>query len=130
MAEACIRDGGGEMIKYEIKTDRFEFRFGTSKRSVPTLSAEEVFEEYQRQGETCPQIEGSFDSLEDARKAFTRTYANYGRTWAERGFCFWLLLGYLAWIEENEYDDDGEFYQGDVTYDVSAMRYEAEEEDA
>jgi hypothetical protein len=35
----------------------------------------------------------------------------------------------VAWIEENEYDDDGEFDQGGVTYDVSAEAYEAGEEE-
>lgn len=117
------------MIKYEIKTDTFEFRFGTSKNSIPSMTAEEVFEEYQSGSSNCPELVGSFDSLEDAEKAFSRFYANYGRTWAERGFCFWLLRGDVAWIEENEYDDDGEFDQGGVTYDVSAEAYEAEEEE-
>lgn len=111
------------MSKYEIKTDDFEFRFGIAKDSIPEMSAQEVFEAYQMESANDPTLESSFDTLEEAREEFCKNYSGYGTTYAEKGFTFWLLRGKVAWIEENEYDEDGEFDQGGVTYDVSAEGY-------
>ena len=123
------------MNKFEIKTDSFEFRFGTSRDSIPAMSAAEIFETYQIGDTTItsnsldPDRVASFDTLEEARAAFAKNFADYGRTRAERGRVFWLLRGELAWIEENEYTEDGDFDQGGVTYDVSAEAYEPEPEE-
>jgi len=122
------------MTKFEIKTDSFEFRFYTRTRDeLPAMTAAEILETYQS-GDTRitsnsldPETVGSFDSLEDAKKAFARFYANYGRTAARRADIGYNLAGELAWIEENEFDDDGEFIQGGVVYDYSAEPYEPEE---
>ena len=110
--------------RFEIKTDNFEFRFGTSADSIPAMTADEVFNEYLSGGANDPTLEVSFDTSEEAKAEFNRNYANYGRAHAERGYTFYLLRGEVAWIEENEYDEDGEFVQGGITYDFSAESYE------
>lgn len=111
------------MTKYEIKTDRFEFRFGKSKDSVPAMSAGEIFDEYLNLDGNCPELKASYDTLEDARAAFVKHYANYGTTYAQASNVFWLLLGDVAWIEENEYNEYGEFEQGSDIHDFSAEAY-------
>lgn len=119
------------MKKIEIMTDTFEARFGTSKASIPAMSAEEIFGSYISGGfsnSNDPQRVSSYDTEAEARAEFSRHYADYGRTRAEAGSPFWLLTGELAWIEENEYDDDGEFDQGGDVLDWSAEGYEKEEE--
>ena len=117
------------MIKYEIKTDDFEFRFGTSKDSIPEMSASEVIDFYMDGDCNDPHLEARFDTLEEAQADFSKHYANYGRTRAEKGYTFWLLRGEVAWIEENEYDEDGEFDQGGVTYGFSVEGYAPEGEE-
>lgn len=112
------------MTKFEIKTDSFEFRFGTSKNSIPEMSGAEVFDTYQMESANDPTLEASFDTLEEAQAEFSKSYSDYGTTYAEKGFTFWLLRGKVAWIEENEYDEDGEFDQGGWTHNVSAESYE------
>lgn len=123
------------MTKFEIKTDSFEFRFGRSRESVPAMSADEIFDTYLSCDDRItsnsldPVLEASFDSLEEAKSEFAKNYANYGCTRLEHGSVLWLLCGELAWIESNEYDDDGEFDQGGETFAVSAEAYEPEEDE-
>lgn len=117
------------MTKFEIKTDRFEFRFGTSKDSIPAMTADEVFEEYLQGSCNDPELQASFDSLEAAQEEFKAHYAGYGRTYAEKGYIFWLLVGEVSWIEEAEYDEDGEFLEMNGTWAVSAEGYKNEEEE-
>ena len=116
------------MTKYEIKTDRFEFRFGKYKASIPHASEDEIFAWYMEETANDAKTVASFDTLEEARNEFKKHYADYGNTRAVGGWVCWLLVGELAGIEENEYDEDGEFIQGGGCYDVSAAPYEKEEE--
>lgn len=119
------------MTKYEIMTDTFEARFGTSEASIQSMSAEDIFDSYISGGfsnSNNPQRVASFDTLEEAQAEFSKNYSGYGRTRAEKGFTFWLLRGKVAWIEENEYDEDGEFDQGGSVYSYSAVGYEKEED--
>ena len=115
------------MTIFEIKTDNFEFRFGTYKNSIPSMTEQEVFDTYL--GESCndPTIRESFDTLEEAREEFSKNYSFYGSTYPEAGNVFWLLRGDLAWIEENEYDDDGEFISGSNVWEYSAQGYDGVE---
>ena len=120
-------------IKYEIKTDRFQFRFGTYRESIPTMSADEVFDTYQScdtritSNSLDPTTEASYNTEEEAREAFRRDYANYASTVAEKGYTFWTLRGEIAWIEQVWYDDDGEFDQS-IVLEFSAEGYNAETE--
>ena len=111
------------MTKYEIKTDHFEFDFGAAKNSIPCMTADEVFGTYENESANDPKTEATFDTLEEARAEFAAHYANYGSIRAERGNVFWCLVGNVAWIEENEYDEDGDFDQSCGTYDISAEPY-------
>ena len=115
------------MKKFEICTDNFQFEFGKYKASIPAATPDEIFRWCMER--TCiePKKRASFDTLEEAQAEFAKNYADYGCTRAEKGMIFWLLVGEIAWIEENWYDDDGEFDQGGWTYDVSAQGYEPED---
>ena len=115
------------MTKFEIMTDHFEFRFGKSRDSIPAFSADEIFAMYFEQDSTCPTREESFDALEDAQREFAAHYSDYGMTRSDHGNVFWLLTGRLAWIEENTYDEDGEFDQGGDVSDYSAEGYSPDE---
>lgn len=120
-------------VRWEIKTDSFEFRFGIRPDSVPTMSADEVFDTYQScdtritSNSIDPTTVASYDTEEEAREEFSRNYANYGSTRAEKGMTIWLLHGELAWIEQVWYDDDGEFDQS-MVLEFSAEGYNAEPE--
>lgn len=114
------------MIKYEIKTDSFEFRF---TRPAPSMTAREVFYTYTEgdpriASNSCdPVTVASFDTLSEAQAAFAAKYANYGKTRSNRNGAFYLLTGDLAWIEENAYDGD-DFDCNCGTHDVSAEAWE------
>lgn len=111
------------MTKFEIKTDSFQLRFGTYKESIPAMTADEVFDAYMGGSANDPTLRASFDTLEEAQAEFSRNFSNYGSTYAEKGNTFWLLRGDVAWIEENEYDEDGEFDQGGAVVGLSAEPY-------
>lgn len=115
------------MTKYEIKTDNFEFRFGTSKDSIPQMSGAEVFENYLNGSANDPHLDASYNTFEEAQAEFSKYYANYARTRAEKGNTFWFLRGEVAWIEENEYDEDSEFDQGGDVWVYLTEPYEVEE---
>ncbi len=110
------------MTKYEIKRDDFEFRFGTHKGTIPSMTAQEVFDEYLSGSANDPEIVESFDSEDEAREALK---AHTGRTWAEHGNVFWLLRGEVYFIEVSTYDEDGEFDQGGDILDIAAEGYDA-----
>lgn len=120
-------------VRWEIKTDSFEFHFGRYEASIPTMSADEVFDTYQScdtritSNSIDPTTEASYDTEEEAREAFRRDYSSYGSTRAEKGCTVWLLTGEFAWIEQVWYDDDGEFDQS-VILEYSAEGYDAEPE--
>ena len=114
------------MTKFEIKTDRFEIR---TSALLESQSADEVFDWYMEQDANCPTIEAAFDTLEDARREFTKNYADYGRTYHERGNVGYLLTGRVAWIEQNEYDEDGEFDQGGDVWEFSAQPFSADDDE-
>jgi hypothetical protein len=121
------------MTKYEIMTDHFEFRLGTQKWRIPSMSADEIFDTYQsRDGRITsnfinPRLCGSYATLEEAQAAL-HDGAYSAETRLQKGQVEWLLTGELVWIEENEYDDDGEFDQQNGFHDVLAEPYEKEEE--
>lgn len=116
------------MTKYEVFTDTFEFRFGTYKGSIPSMTGSDVWMEYNYRANNDPFLAGSFDTLEEALAFFRHYYADYGETHAEKGNVFWLLRGRVAWIDRNEYDEDGNFVDGGDLYERSAEPYVKEEE--
>ena len=76
-----------------------------------------------------PELRESFDSESEAVAFFRKHYADYGRTRLEHGSTQYLLCGDLAWIERNEYDEDGEFDQGGDVVELSAEPYLADEDE-
>lgn len=124
------------MIKYEIKTDSFEFRMGREKWRIPAMTGAEILDTYFSCDDRItsnsldPEIRESFDSEEEARAFFAAHYAGHGRTSLQRGNTQYLLLGQLAWLEANEYDADGEFDQADGVLAFSAAPYTPEDDEA
>lgn len=114
--------------RYEIWTDHFEFRF-TKASGVPSATADEIWAWYMEESCNHPTLEASFDSIEDAKAAFAKEYADYGRTYRQSGFGGTpLLVGDVAYIEENIYDEDGEFVQSVSVWDYSTEPYESPDE--
>lgn len=122
------------VIKYEIYTDSFEI---ASFKSIPSMSADELFNEIITQGDDSPTLEASFDTKEEAMAAWAEKYAGKSRT----HFKFYngrsFLLGDYAYMREQEYewDEDGEEYipagmcLGDViAFDVGAYDAEYDED--
>lgn len=112
--------------KYEIYTGRFEIRGGTSKNSIGSYTEWDLFDA--TWNSTSPKLEAEFNTETEAREYFAGRYADYGRTWAEKGFTFWLLRGEIAWLEKNIYTDDGEYDSSDGVIDLSAEPYTNEED--
>ena len=110
------------MKKYEIMTDNFELRLGRTD-DARELTAADVFTEYQEEDANAPALVESFDNIDEARAAFRAHYANYGSTRAVRGEAGWLLLGQVAFLIENEYDEDGDYDQGGDIWEYSAEPY-------
>ena len=123
------------MTKFEIKTDSFEFRMGKRKSEIPSMSADEIMDTYFScdtnitSNSLDPESRESFDSRDDAVEFFRNNYANYGSTKLEHGNTQYLLRGEIAWIEENEYDEDGEFDQGGAVIEFSAAPYTADDDE-
>ena len=111
------------MIRYQIYTDTFEFRFGTAKDSIPELSSDDIWDMYTAQSYICPEGERAFATKEEAVNYFGENYSDYGTTWAEKGFSFWVLRGRIAFLSEEEYEDDGEFDQDLGTLCISSESY-------
>ena len=123
------------MTKFEIKTDNFQFRMGTRKSSIPSMSADEIMQTYFSCDDRItsnsldPVLRESFDNEAEAVDFFKVHYSGYGRTRLERYNNQYLLCGEIAWIEENEYDEDGEFDQGGSVIELSAESYKAEKDE-
>lgn len=117
------------MIRYQIYTDTFEFNFGISKRRIPELTADEIWDMYTGQDFICPIGERAFASKDEAVNYFGENYSDYGTTWPEKGWNFWLLRGRIAYLTEEEYTEDGEFDQDLGILCVSAEPYKKEEDE-
>ena len=119
------------MTKYEIRTDRFEF--SNSKKSWTSQTADDIINLYHNPYEcNSPKLEASFESLEEAKAEFESHYRNYGNTREMTGWAgTHLLVGEIAFLEENEYDEDGEFDQGGnwINWSVEPYNNSALEED-
>ena len=115
------------MTKYEICTNDFQIRCGTTKDSIDSYTEWELFDAANYNDCYAYELRASFDTEAEAREFFDKNYKDYGRTWAEKGNVFWILRGRLAWIEINIYDENGEFDSGDGVVELSAEPYEGEE---
>lgn len=111
------------MTMYEIKTDRFEF--SNPKKHWTSQTVDDIIEMYLGLYEcNSPKLEAGFESLEEAKAEFESHYRNYGNTRETTGWAgMHLLVGEIAFLEENEYDEDGEFDQGGDWIDWSVEPY-------
>ena len=114
------------MTKYEIYQENFEFRFGTTKDSIPSLTGNDIIELYNNETWHDPERLERFDDIDDARKCFEENYKSMAYTSPSASSPFWLLTGSIFWLEENEYTDDDEFDCGGNMIDFSAESYTAE----
>jgi len=113
------------MKKYEIMTANFEFRFSIG-RPIPSQTADEIFDTYLDQADLNPHREAVYTDEAEALKAFSAEFGSYGYTREEKSYNgFPLLVGQLAYLEANIYDDDDdEFIQGDSILAFAAAPYE------
>ena len=118
-------DGDAALVhKFEIYTDHFEFRF-PGAALAPSASADEIWAWYQEESCNQPNLEASFDTIEEAKAEFQKNYENYGRTSESRAFAGTpLLVGDVAYLEENIYDDNGEFIQSVCIWNYSTAEHE------
>lgn len=103
-----------EKTYFEIYTDRFEVRFGTHKSSIPAFSAKDILDTYSAQRDFSNIRVARFETADEARAEWKKNYANYGRTSAEDGFVFALLVGEVAYLSKMVYEIDAD---GDETID-------------
>lgn len=97
------------MKKFTIYTDNFEFRFSGR---IPELDDNDIRDLYLSKS-TDPHFEAQFDNEAEARAEFETNYSSYARIRRESAFTGApLLVGDLAYLEEAEYTEDGEFDQG------------------
>lgn len=104
---------------YEIWTDEFEVR---CKKGDP-WTTDELLGEYLRKSSIDPHREASYTSLEEARTAFAKSYANHGSTRLMSGSAGYYLLCSIAYLDGADYDEDGELDQGCDTWEVSLEEY-------
>lgn len=114
--------------RYEIYEDVFEFRFGKYKDSIPEMSASEVEQMYFEQTSHEPFLVRSFDNAADAVQYFRENFSQHADTRAVKENVFWLLYGHIAYLEENQYDDDGWFDQGGAIWGTAVAGYEKEKD--
>lgn len=112
------------MTKYEVKEGRFEIK----AKGISELTADEVFQTYEQQRDNNPMLIGSYDSIEKAGETFKEETFR-AITMAEQGFTFPLIVGTVVWLEQNEYDEDGEFLYGGDVIEFFAEPYNIESED-
>lgn len=68
----------------------------------------------------CPETLNNFDVLEDAKNELKK-YQSEIKEFSSHGLSFYSVTEYT--IEENEYDDDGEWVSGGDVYEFSEMTF-------
>lgn len=110
------------MTKFETKKSSFEFRF-SRRNPPPAMSEKEIADMF---FSSCYDAEtvAEFDSKEEAVKAFEEN-KHLSSTYLSEGWANALLVcGTIVWMEENTYDEDGEFDQGGDVWCIAAEAYE------
>lgn len=111
------------MTKFEIKKSSFEFRF-SRRNPPPALSSKEIADMFFGSYDYDPETIASFDSKEEAVKAFEGEKVS-ASTYLSEGWANSLLIcGTIVWMEENTYDEDGEFDQGGDVWCIATEAYE------
>lgn len=99
------------MIKYEIKKGYEEVSWKDRKKIMPGITVD-------TDGDKEPELIAEFDTLEEARKELKKYESS-----------IWLLSGGAGayygieeyYIEENEYEEDGEWVDGGSIWEFSKM---------
>lgn len=96
--------------KYEVYTDYVTIHTNKSTINRYGFSEQDIIDEYQGQSDTYAQSEGVFDSKEEAiEHAKTFSAVTYERQAYGKGI---NLECHIVYVEEVEYDEDGEFLNG------------------
>ena len=97
------------MKKFELFRDRFEERFDELRDTIPT-ELDELLSWYDfsvnRRFGTDPELVAQFDTEEEAREALSHYCCD---SVVQQGITWKLLIGVVYYVEENEYDVDGDF---------------------
>lgn len=111
------------MTKYDLYTERFEFR---TERGLE-WTTQDIIDAYDREGNRFPTLIAQADTLEEIIPLFEKE-SRGARTDEVQGYCNRVFLtGEMYWVEENEYDDDGEFDQGGGWIKYRVIPYTKEE---
>lgn len=123
------------MTKYEIYTAAFELDIYSGREHyLPSMTAEEIFDEARKNigANGGAFLEASFGAEAEAMAEIDRHSDYYsGRTFHHKGGpdnAWTIITGSVAWVEEVEYDDDGEYDQGLVVSYYAAPYSSPEEE--
>ena len=109
------------MTKYELKSAHVEINL----HRKTSLTAEEIFGYHFNQFDQSGRLLGSFGTLEEAKAAFEK----------EKEHCITRSLGHklvsadVLMIEENEYDEDGEWVSGGDCWTLFAEPYGADDDE-
>ena len=93
------------MKKYEIYTDNTDISGKGYDYTRYGLSGTDIFHMYDMESDHVPTLEVSFDTLQDAKDEFEARFRGYATTSRGAGHDIDIRV---AWIQETEYDEDGE----------------------
>lgn len=117
------------MKKYEIYSDSFETRLsGRSEEAGVTLTEKDIYDLYGMETFHDSSLLESYDSKEAALADFHAHYRKYATTTLESGASYNFLAATVVYVEENEYDEDGEYDSGHIL-EYAAEPFGEKEED-
>lgn len=97
------------MTKYELYTDTIE----TMTNKTTEWSAQDVWDAYNRQSSWAPHLAASAGTAEELKEAFEAEMKScHART--HSGSAGLYLEAEIGYIQRSEYDEDGDFDQGEI----------------
>lgn len=123
------------MTRYDIVTDHFEISLNDRRTAAyhahirHGLTADEILT-LCTQADNGQHVIESYSELDAARFALERTWKPKASTRLQRSFAgIPLLVGDYYAIEENDYDDDGEWVGGGDIWDYAMEPYVLDDEE-
>lgn len=108
------------MTKFVVYTDSYECRINPAAGAT----AEQIWAAYQAESSTDPRTIGSFASLDEAKAELEKFSPSTRSGKTNTG---WVAWGALAWIEEEEHDEDDDFVCTNCIWSYSAEALPPEE---
>lgn len=109
------------MTKYELYTETIE----TLTNRTTEWSAQDVWDAYDRQSYRAPHLVASADTAEELKEAF-EVEKKFCHARTHSGSAGLYLEAEIGYIQRSEYDEDGDFDQGEII-DWFAASYQPSE---